>query len=373
MEQNKKIKVLMVVSSLDISSGVNSFAMNYLRRLDHRYIQVDFVCFKDSKSPYLNEIESYGGNIFILPKVKKLQKYCKECDRIIKVGEYDIIHNNSLILTIPLMISAKKNNVKVRILHSHSTMLGENKVHSIRNKIFMPILKHEATDFAACSEAAGKAMFGHADFTVIPNVISAEQYVFSDKKRETIRSEMGVCDKKIIGTVGRATYAKNPFFAFDVFKELLKKRTDVEYWWIGDGPLINEMKKYIEEIGIGEQVKLFGKREDVMDLFQAMDCFFAPSLFEGLLLAGVEAQAMGLPSVVSDAVPLEMSYTDLVTYVSLEELPEIWAEKINRELDCKIDRHKYLDALKNSTFSDIESGNFLTKIYQQLLKKCTGK
>ena len=118
--------------------------------------------------------------------------------------------------------------------------------------------------------------------------------------------------KIVVGTVGRLAAEKNPFFAMDVFQAFLERKSNAEYWWIGNGPLSEDVKKYIYRKGLERSVRLFGSRNDVVDLYQAMDVLFMPSTFEGLPVTGIEAQAMGLPMVVSDTVTNEMCYTDLV-------------------------------------------------------------
>lgn len=165
---------------------------------------------------------------------------------------------------------------------------------------------------------------------------------------------------------------KNPFFALDVIKKLSETKDDIVFWWIGNGSLEKEIKEYADQIGVGEHFVFLGKRSDVVELYQAMDAFFLPSLFEGLPLTGVEVQAMGLPLVVSDTVTDEMVYTDLVDYVSLNESAEVWAKHLKRALARKVDRESYSDKLNQSAFSDIGCGEKLTNLYTEMLHKRGG-
>lgn len=368
----KKYKVLMLLSTYGVASGVNTFAMNYLRGFNHENVEVDFAVYFERESPYIAEIKSYGGKTYVLPPVKSILFHSGECRRILRDGKYDIIHDNSLVLTIPIMIAAKLERIPVRILHSHATELGETWQKKIRNKLLLPLLKLSATDYLACSNAAGKAMFGTMPFTIVPNVVQANSLVFDQAKRNEKRNKMGVSCKRVIATVGRAAMQKNPFFALDVIKILSKTEDDIVFWWIGNGSLEKEMKEYANQIGVGEYFVFLGKRSDVVELYQAMDVFFLPSLFEGLPLTGVEAQAMGLPMVVSDTVTDEMVFTDLVDYVSLNESAEVWAKHLKRLLARKVDRESYSDKLNQSVFSDIGCGERLTNLYTEMLHKRGG-
>lgn len=368
----KKYKVLMLLSSYGVASGVNTFAMNYLRGFNHEDIEVDFAVYIERESPYIEEIKSYGGKTYILPSMKNIFSHIKECRKILHDGKYDIIHDNSLVQTIPIMFVAKLEKVPVRILHSHATALGETWYKKIRNKLFLPFLKISVTDYLACSNMAGKAMFGAEPFIVVPNVVQTNSFIFNQLKRNEKRNQMNVSHKRVIATVGRAAMQKNPFFALDVIKKLSETEDDIVFWWIGNGPLEKEIKKYANQLGLGKCFSFLGKRSDVVELYQSIDVFFLPSLFEGLPLTGVEAQAMGIPMVVSDSITDEMVYTDLVDYVSLNETTEIWVKHLKNALKHKVNRENYSEKLKQSVFSDVECGKRLVNLYTKMLRNRRG-
>lgn len=359
----KMIKVLMLVPNLQVDSGVTSFVMNYYRKIDPKQIHIDFVVYFDIKTSCYMEIKANGGKIFILPSVKNIVKHIKACKKILAQGDYDIVHNNTLHVALPMMLCAKLHHVPVRILHSHSSKMGETKKKELRNKMFLPLLRSLATDYAACSKLAGNAMFGSSYYTVIPNVIQTDKYIFNEEIRNKVRHKMGVENKFVVATVGRLAEQKNPFFAIDVFKELVNIMPNTEYWWIGSGELDNQVAAYVQQQGLTDKVKLLGSRNDVIDLYQAMDVFFLPSLFEGLPLTGVEAQAMGLPMVVSDTVTDEMVYTDLIDFVELKKYQKVWAIHLAEALRKKVKRDNYSKQLMNSVFSDIGCGKRLLKKY----------
>ena len=198
-----KIKVLMLVPNLFVANGVASFVMNYLRNLDHDEVQVDIASYKEGDSVYYAEVEAAGGKMFFLPGIKNLPEHVKVCNKILSDGRYDIIHDNTLHISIPMMWCAKKAGVPVRILHSHSSKLGETRKKELRNKAFRPILRSLATDYLACSKMAGQMMFGNRKFTVLPNVIRTEKYRYDSAARENVRRKMNTQDRFVIGSVGR--------------------------------------------------------------------------------------------------------------------------------------------------------------------------
>lgn len=362
----------MLVPNLRVSNGVTSFVMNYFRNIDPEKVHVDFALYANRPSPYYSQIENQGSKVFILPNVKKIHQHIRYCNQILEEGQYDIVHDNTLLISFPMMLCAKLHHVPVRILHSHNSKMGETKKKELRNKMFLPLIRSLATDYAACSKLAGNAMFGSAYYTVIPNVIQTDKYVFNEEIRNNVRHKMGVENKFVVATVGRLAEQKNPFFAIDVFKELVNIMPNTEYWWIGSGELDNQVAAYVQQQGLADKVKLLGSRNDVIDLYQAMDVFFLPSLFEGLPLTGVEAQAMGLPMVVSDTVTNEMVYTDLVNYMGLKKSVEEWANLIKQLYNVKKDRTLYNDQLQKSSFCDSKCGERLQGIYKVLSDNCQG-
>ena len=307
--------------------------------------------------------------MFFLPGIKNLPEHVQVCNKILSDGRYDIIHDNTLHISIPMMWCAKRQGVPVRILHSHSSKLGETRKKELRNKAFRPILRSLATDYLACSKMAGQMMFGNRKFTVLPNVIRTEKYRYDSAARENVRRKMNAQDRFVIGSVGRLATEKNPFFAMDVFECLQKQVPNAEYWWVGSGPLEKSVQDYVNQKELSENVRLLGSRDDVTSLYQGMDVFFLPSLFEGLPVTGVEAQAVGLPMVVSDSITKEMVYTDLVDYVDLKELKEVWAKHLEDMMSKKIERSKYEEQLKYSEFSNYMCGKNLLYIYIEMLKK----
>ena len=362
------IRVLMLLPNLRVSNGVTSYAMNYFRRLDHDSVKMDFAVYRKWENPYEEEIQAAGSRVFLLPPIKKLPAHIKACNEVLKNGQYDVIHDNSMLVTYPMMKIAKRY-VPVRILHSHNSKLGETEKKEKRNARFLPFLLRQANEYAACSDLAAKAMFGDKEYEFIPNFVDADNYQYDESIRQSIRHEMNAEGKKVIATVGRVAAQKNPFFALDVFDLVAEQIPEAEYWWIGSGPLDKEVAEYAGSLIHADKVKLLGSRNDMKELYQAVDLFFLPSIFEGLPVTGVEAQAMGLPCVISDSVTREVVYTDLVEFVSLEKKKDEWADTVCKKLIGIGERRGRKAELLNSRFSSANAGSFLEEYYRKLFQQ----
>ena len=363
------IKVLMLLHNLRVSAGVSSYVMNYFRAIDHSKIHIDFAIWSDIETPYYKEIAQAGSKIYVLPPLKLISKHLKKCERILSLENYDIVHDNTLLISYPIMHVAKRHNVPVRILHSHNSKLGETRSKEFRNRAFLPFLKQTSTDYAACSDLAARALFGKCEYDFIPNIILDRFLGFSEEKRISMRTGMKVNNKVVVGTVGRAAIQKNPLFAIDVMEKVIMTHPEVEYWWIGSGPMDETLKRRVEQSILKDGIKILGSRSDVPNLYQAIDVFFLPSLFEGLPVTGVEAQAMGLPSVVSDTVTKEMVYTDLVEFVPLDAPIESWVKTIEKQMKRIPERRSYMKELENSVFSSAHAGERLEEYYRRLLRE----
>jgi glycosyltransferase involved in cell wall biosynthesis len=360
------MKVLYIVPNLRISQGVASYAMNYYRNINKEKIHIDFFLLKSIETPYYDEIRSNGGKIYVLPNYKNnLKKALKYIDCILKEENYDIIHCNVVNWGIPFLYYAKKNKVPVRILHSHGTKSAEKIWKEIRNNMLSPISKYFANTYFACSKMAGDYLFKGKSYTVINNAIEIEKFIYNKEIRDRLRKELKVEDKFVVGTVGRLCEQKNPRFAMKVFAHLLKDNPNAVYWWIGTGPLDDKIKEYVHRLGIEKSVFFLGNRTDVNQLYQAMDVLLLPSLYEGLPVAGIEAQISGLSMLVADTVTDEMKITDNVRYIGLNRGIEQWASeliKISKQVNRSLDMQKFFEAgfeIKTSTQKLIDTYNDL--------------
>ena len=331
MENNSKkpIRVLHVLQRME-AAGVQTLLMNLYRSIDRSKVQFDFLVHYKEHQFFDDEIEALGGKIYRLSVREDYNfiKYCKELDAFFEEhSEYKIVHGHMHSLGAIYLHYAKKHGVPVRIAHSH-TNSTQNDAKKFVKQIMNSLYKKDATDLFACSEAAGKYMFGDENFTVINNAILTDNFLFSQAKRDEKRKELGVENKFVIGNVGRFELQKNQKYLVDVFSVLHEMIPESKLLLIGTGSMLEEVKKKVNEMGLNSAVSFLGNRKDVAELYMAMDVFAFPSLFEGLGIVGVEAQAAGTPCVCTDTLPKEISVTPLLYRLPLKNGVDNWAKKI---------------------------------------------
>ena len=268
--------------------GVESVVMNYYRNIDRNRIQFHFLCDEDSTDIPYEEIEKLGGKVIVIPPYQKLFKYQKELYRIFKENNYKIIHSHINALSVfPLRI-AQKAKIPVRIAHSHSTSNKKEWKKNILKMILRPFSKLYANNYFACTEYAGKWLFGkkvveRKELNVINNAIDLKKFEFNENTREDLRKELGIKeDVLVIGHVGRFMKQKNHEFLIDVFEKAIKQDDNIYLILVGQGPLEDKIKEMAKEKGIEYKILFLGQRNDVNKLYQAMDIFVLPSLYEGL-------------------------------------------------------------------------------------------
>ena len=268
--------------------GVESVVMNYYKNIDRNRIQFHFLCDEDSTDIPYEEIEKLGGKVIVIPPYQKLFKYQKELYRIFKENNYKIIHSHINALSVfPLRI-AKKAGVPIRIAHSHSTSNKKEWKKNILKMILRLFSKLYANNYFACTEYAGKWLFGkkvveRKELNVINNAIDLKKFEFNENTREDLRKELGIKeDVLVIGHVGRFMKQKNHEFLIDVFEKAIKQDDNIYLILVGQGPLEDKIKEMAKEKGIEYKILFLGQRNDVNKLYQAMDIFVLPSLYEGL-------------------------------------------------------------------------------------------
>lgn len=366
----KPIRVLHIASFQPGGGGIESLLMGVYRNINRDLIQFDFLVGPHKeKSVYQDEIQSLGGKVFSRVNRRKypiksllfLYSFFK------KHKEYSIIHHHGSLASLEATIIAKRCGVPSRILHAHSTQHGTIpfflKIFVVFAKFFF---KNDYTHAFACSGDAGKWLFNKKEFTVIKNGIEINNFLFDKEKREMYRNDLGIKNSFVVGHLGRFTEQKNHIFLCDIFYEIYKKNSNAVLLLIGTGPLIESVQEKIELLGISHAVKFLGFREDISELMQTMDLLLLPSLFEGLPLTLVEAQASGLPCVASDVVSQESKLTDYVYYVSLDKGAEYWADYCLTKITPVRNRSEAGKTLMNSEFDIIHTTKILEEFYLKL-------
>lgn len=321
-----------------LGGGVESVVMNYYRNIDRKKVQFDFICDEDSKYIPRKEIESLGGKIILVPPYQKPFKYHKELKKILEKGKYKIVHSHISTMSFFSLWAAKSANVPVRIAHAHSTTNKQEKRKNLMKQILKPLSKVFATDYFCCSELAGRWLYGnktynHGRVYLLNNAIDVDKFKYNEEIRNKKRKELNIKKNEIvIGHVGRFVNQKNHEFLIDIFNEIYKQNKNSILLLAGDGPLKIEIENKVKELGLEKNVQFLGQRNDIDELYQAMDAFVLPSLYEGLPVVGVEAQASGLPCFFSSNMTEEVNLLDSTKFIDLNHTSKYWADKILKEI-----------------------------------------
>lgn len=365
------IRILHVLGSLKVG-GAESFVMNLFRAVDRERIQFDFIKHTTAPGDFEDEIASLGGKIYVCPRYngKNHFAYCQWWREFFKKhSEYKIIHGH-IRSTASIYLPIAKKFGLTTIIHSHSTSNGKGVISVIKNFMQFPI-KYEADYLFACSEAAGRWMYGERalkqkNYKVIPNAIDLRRFVFQPQKRKELRERMKLTECLVIGHVGRFSEDKNHKFLVDIFSEIFKNNKNARLLLVGDGELKKKIQSYCSSLSIGNAVLMTGTQINTEDYYQVMDVFAFPSLWAGFPMSVVEAQAVGLPCYVSDMVTREVGLSDLVTYLPIDKGPKLWADYILKQPNIRLDVQETISALG---FDVHETAKKLMEFYSTLEKR----
>ena len=324
----KKARVLEIIGKRPVG-GVGTVMLNYQNYIDAEKVQMDYLIFGEEAEVFDESVKALGSKVYMYPALSgsqmgRTKAYLEEFFSV-HAAEYDIVHlhaPNIAFLAFPIVA---KYGIKHRIIHSHATLYAESKIKAIRNKILWILAQGKITDRIGCSKAAGDFLFGKEDFMVLKNAIAYESYMYDESVRTNLRKELQVEDKLVVGNVGRFSQQKNQIFLIEIFAKIKEIHPDSVLWLLGDGELRGEIEAKIKALGLQDSVELFGMVKNAKDFYQAMDVMVMPSLFEGLPMVGVEAQASGLPCVFADTITREVDVVGC-PYLSLQESVDVWAK-----------------------------------------------
>lgn len=331
---SEPIRILHVLGGLNLG-GAESRIMDLYRNLDRNEIQFDFLVHSAAEQYFDKEVKKLGGRIYRVPQFKlyNLFSYKRALRRFFaEHHEFRAVHGHMTSTASVYLPIAKKAGVPITIAHSRSAGVSGG-LKGIATKWLRRSLKHRADYCLACSKEAGEAVFGkkwveQGKVEVIPNAIDASKYVFDEEKRRKMREDLEIQDKFVIGHVGSFREPKNHTFLIQVFAKILERRSDAVLLLLGEGALMEQVKRQTEELGLSDAVRFLGNQSNVADYYQAMDYLVFPSLYEGLPGTVVEAQTCGLKCLISDTITSEVHITDLVTAFSLEQSAEEWAAQV---------------------------------------------
>lgn len=370
---NRPIRVLQIVGRMD-RGGIENFIMNIYRNIDREKVQFDFLCHYGKEAAFNDEIRSMGGNIYEMPAIRSENKvyYWKAFEYVSALkaffkehSEYRIIHGQMTNTASIYMPIAKKFNVTTRIAHSHNSH-GKIGMLGVVTDILKKNMFKYATDYFACSEAAAQYAFPEhiiktGRVKVIPNAIDTLKFRSDSRKRLEMRLKLGVNDNLVIGCIGRFRTEKNQGFLLGVLKDALRIDPSSVLLFVGDGPLEDAVKQKAAEMNLANKCIFMGMQPNVSEIMQAIDVLAMPSMFEGLPLTGIEAQANGLPVVASTGIPREMNVLGLVDFLDLNMSSDKWAEiLVKKALEPKKDTY---EDIKKAGYDVHTTANWLQDFY----------
>ena len=331
--------VLHVVGRLDIG-GAESRIMDMYRNIDRDKVQFVFCQHTKDRCAFEEEVERLGGKVYHVPRfnVKNYFSYKKAWKDFFKAHpEIKVVQGHMTSTAAIYLPIAKKAGVEITIAHARSAGVDPGlKGHLTR---FLRRNLYKKCDYRfTCSEMAGEAVFGDQNLiqkkaTFIPNAIDVDKFKFNKETRDRIRYELGIENKFVIGHVGRFSHMKNHKYMLQILEQCIKMEKEKNLpetvlMFLGDGEMKEEIMEQAVAMGISSRVLFMGNKRDVYRYYQAMDYFLLPSLYEGLPGTAIEAQASGLPGIMSDTVTREAVVTDLLQMRSIKEDAVFWAEEI---------------------------------------------
>lgn len=371
------IKVLHVLGSLNCG-GAETLVVNWWHIIDHSKFQFDFLVYGDEKGFYEDMVESLGAHVIHIPKpsINYLSFYHNVMN-VVKGGHYDVVHVHTLFNGGFALKAAKKYGVPVRVSHSHTTQNKEidtfNPLLVIYEKVMRRWILKYATRFVACGLQAGNFLYGNSVFAregiVLYNGIIPESFQYDAIVRSQQRAALKIkSNDLVIGHIGRFTEVKNHSFLIKVFAALLEQKENCKLLLIGDGPLRQTIEELSIELGIRDKVIFAGMCSDVAPYLQMMDVVLFPSLFEGIPMALIEAQANGLPCLIANTVSQEIKVLKTTEFVRLDSGEVYWKDTLLHMMPFSREKSA-VELVANSPFNLRKTIEKLQSIYQEALSE----
>lgn len=378
MQEKEPVRVL-VTAPLGVG-GVTNMMINIQSHLDRSKVNFDYLVFHDRKEALEDKVASMGSRKLIasvdhisvrplrrLLRINEIRKVCKE-------NKIQILHYNAdSAADVTNILGAKLGGVKYVTIHSHNAGFGTaGKGVRMVSKLLQPFIPALCNNYWACSDLAARFLFPKSiieagNYAVLPNGIELEKYDYNEAVRKEMRAKLGLEDRFVVGHAGRFSDQKNHTFLLDIFKEIARKNDKAVLLLFGVGELVEPMKEKAKRLGIQERVIFYGASSEMEKMYQAMDVFLMPSLHEGLPVTGVEAQASGLPCVFADTITKEVDITGHSVFLSLDEAPGVWADKVLAyvEFERKSNKKELLEA----GYDIQQTADIVSKLYLEVSQK----
>lgn len=371
---DEPIRVLHVIGIMN-RGGAETMIMNLYRNIDRTKIQFDFVENEGKKAAFDDEIFALGGKIYHCPRYegKNHFTYVRWWNNFFDShkNEYRIVHGH-IGSTAAIYLSIAKKRGLYCIAHSHNTNTMKN-FSDIIYAMFAYPTRFVADHFFSCSKEAGISRYGakigndERRCSVLPNAIDVNRFTFDVELRQRMRNSLGLNDTQlVVGNVSRFSKQKNHSFILNIFEKIHDISPHATLLLIGDGELRSQIEETIAKKGLQNSVILTGIKSDVWNYYQAMDVFLMPSFYEGLPVSMVEAQAAGIPCIVSTNVPRESAITDLVQFISLNDGIDIWRDCIIKS--AQMPRRNMFDKIRETGFDIKSTADWLKNYYIDVVR-----
>ncbi len=338
------MKKILVFGITDNPGGMESVIMNYYRYIDRDKVQMEFLC-NTQKVAYESEILQLGGVIYRIPARKDgigvfrkaLKKFFAENGKRYTAFWF----NTCSLANIDYLKEAKKAGIPCRIIHCHNAANGDSFLRGMIHKLNQRKAIRLATDYWSCSSDANQWFYGKKDiekrpeYRLINNAIAAKEFVLDENVRAQYRKQLNIENKIVLGHVGRFHFQKNQKFLIPIMKLLKERKVDAVLLLVGQGDDQKVIEQRVREEQLQDCVYFLGVRDDIKQLLWAMDVFIFPSVFEGLSLSILEAQAAGLPCIASDQISPKSKVEENFQFLSLDAQPSKWVEAILEALNCE--------------------------------------
>ena len=370
------LRVLHSVSNM-ARAGIETMLMNYYREIDRSQLQFDFLANKPVPGEYDEEIRGMGGRVFVSPGLNPLHfpRYRRfVADLVHNSPDIKIVHAHNEAMGYYALKSAKDAGIRVRIAHAHNTQIIRDYKYPLK-LVCKQLLPGAATDYWSCGRDAGIYYYGEKRWNesgfILRNAIDVSRFAFRPEERERLRQQHGIGNCFVIGHVGRFNVQKNHSRLLDIFAEAAKAVPDSRLVLIGVGELEQAVKDKARTMGLQDKVLFLGQMSDVSGWYQAMDCFVLPSLFEGLPVVGIEAQAAGLPCVFSDRVTDEVLLSPAARRVSLQAEDAEWVREITAARHSETERLRGIDIVRRAGYDIHAEARKLQEIYLEMAERAS--
>lgn len=373
----RRIRVLQVLGNLE-RGGVQTWLAQMLDYLPRYNIEIDILMHSVTSMDLAPKLEAKGARLIPCTRIKSVRRYYQDFRNVIaRFGPYDVVHSNVHYFSGIVMLAAYFVGIPVRVTHSRNTTVTAtgNITRQVYERVMRWAIQKYGTHNIAVSDDAARALFGSGS-SVRPYTIVRSGIDFSAFTRAVdpfvIREELGIPrDAFVVGHVGRYTEQKNHGFLLRVAKEVVKRRQNVYFLLVGTGKLRRDIEAQVANMDLSKHFVFIDSRDDIPTLMKgAVDAFLYPSKWEGLGRVVLEAQAAGLPCIISDKVPADVAVVPaLVNTLSLGEHEEIWAGTVIDALDSPppVTPDEALETLMSSEFDVRQNAKLLARLYQEWL------